>query len=106
VPKGAMNGTCRLACLSTYPPRQCGIATFTQDLCGAISAEMTEPGGCEIVALNDSAKGYAYPSQVRFEIQQEDPDEYRAAAEFLNVRDGDLLLVQHEYGIDGGDDGQ
>jgi len=67
---------------------------------------MPEPDGCEIVALNDSAKGYAYPSQVRFEVQQEESDEYRAAAEFLNIRGGDLLLVQHEYGIYGGEDGK
>jgi len=67
---------------------------------------MAVPDGCEIIALNDSAEGYAYPPQVRFEIQQEDPDEYRAAAEFLNIRGGELLLIQHEYGIYGGDDGK
>ena len=106
MPTGAKNGNRRLACLSTYPPRQCGIATFTQDLCNAIAAEMPAPGGCEIVALNDTAKSYAYPSQVCFEIQQEDPDDYRTAAEFLNIRGSDLLLVQHEYGIYGGDDGK
>ena len=94
-----------LACVATYPPRRCGIATFTYDLCNAISSELGSPDSCQVVAINDMPEGYGYNSQVRFEIQQEDIIGYTRAADFLNIRRVDLMLVQHEFGIFGGDDG-
>jgi glycosyltransferase involved in cell wall biosynthesis len=95
----------RLACVATYPPRQCGIATFSYDLCGAISAEIASPDNCQVVALNDLPEGYAYDGRVRFEILKEDISDYRRAADFLNIRRVDVMLVQHEFGIFGGDYG-
>lgn len=96
----------RVACLGTYVPRRCGIATFSHDLCTAISQELGADGGCQIIAMNDPASDHDYPPCVRFEVQQEDPTSYRQASYFLNHRRIDLLLVQHEYGIYGGPDGE
>jgi len=95
----------QIACVGTYVPRQCGIATFTHDLCEAICAEAKRPDACQVIAMNDGPGGYSYPSRVRFEVRQEEPSDYRLAADFVNIHAADVLLVQHEYGIFGGDAG-
>ncbi len=91
----------RLAFVGNYLPRQCGIATFTTDLCEAIA---TEYGGTTCIALpvNDVEGGYAYPARVRFELAEKDIDSYRRAADFLNINNVDVTCLQHEYGIFGG----
>jgi len=91
----------RIAVLGNYLPRQCGIATFTTDLCEAIS---TEYGSARLFAVpvNDTESGYAYPPRVRLVLQQDDLSSYEHAAEFLNFTNFDLVCLQHEYGIFGG----
>ena len=93
-----------VALIGSYPPRQCGIATFTADLAAAI-LENKPKIDCFIVALNDRAEGYEYPDAVRFQISQDNLSEYRLAANFLNLRDPDVVCLQHEYGIFGGQRG-
>ncbi len=91
----------RIAFVGNYLPRQCGIATFTTDLCEAVAAAAPETT-CFAVPINDRPEGYAYPPRVRFEILEEDLTAYRRAAEFLNINDVDVVCLQHEYGIFGG----
>ena len=91
----------RIAFIGNYLPRQCGIATFTTDLCEAIAAENSEKT-CIAVPVNDIEGGYAYPSRVRFELTERDIDSYRRAADFLNINNVDLVCLQFEYGIFGG----
>ncbi len=91
----------RIAILGNHLPRQCGIATFTTDLSGAIAAEFSS-ADCFVVAMNDAGKRYAYPPRVRFEVAERDIASYRAAAGFLNANEIDVVSVQHEYGIFGG----
>lgn len=94
----------RIGFIGTYQPRQCGIATFTTDILEAISAEY-EDISCIALPINDVETGYAYPPQVRFEIAEQDADSYRRAADFLNINHVDLVSLQHEYGIFGGQSG-
>ncbi len=94
----------RVAVIGNYLPRKCGIATFTTDLCNALSKE------CEdltvlALAVNDHERGYDYPSMVAFEIQQYSITSYRRAADFINQNDIDVVCLQHEYGIFGGSTG-
>jgi glycosyltransferase involved in cell wall biosynthesis len=91
----------RIAVVGNYLPRQCGIATFTTDLCAAISAEY---GTARLLALpvNDSEAGYDYPARVRWSLAQDDIKSYENAAEFLNFNNIDMVCLQHEYGIFGG----
>lgn len=96
----------RFAAIGTFVPRQCGIATFANDLCAAICEELQDENACQYLALNDRSEGYSYPSRVRFELRQEQPADYRLAADYINIRNLDLLLVQHEYGIFGGPSGR
>jgi glycosyltransferase involved in cell wall biosynthesis len=91
----------RIAVIGNYLPRQCGIATFTTDLCAAISAEY---GTARLLALpvNDTEQGYDYPARVRWSLAQDDVTSYQEAAEFLNFNNIDMVCLQHEYGIFGG----
>ena len=91
----------RIAIIGNYLPRQCGIATFTTDLCDAVSNEY---GTERLFALpvNDPDSEYVYPERVRFELTEEKLSSYGDAAEFLNFTNVDLVCVQHEYGIFGG----
>jgi len=91
----------RIAFIGNYLPRQCGIATFTTDLCEAIAAEHGDTT-CIAVPVNDIEGGYAYPDRVRFELTEKDIESYRRAADFLNINGVDLVCLQFEYGIFGG----
>lgn len=84
--------------LSTYPPRACGIATFTQDLIHALEKEC----GCTpgVVAINDGA--YEYPPEVKMTLNQYDPNSYLEIAQQINVSGAELLMIEHEFGIYGG----
>jgi hypothetical protein len=91
----------RIAVIGNYLPRHCGIATFTTDLCSALSAEY---GTARLLALpvNDTEEGYDYPARVRWSLAQDDVTSYHQAAEFLNFNNVDMVCLQHEYGIFGG----
>ena len=91
----------RIAVIGNYLPRHCGIATFTTDLCSAISAEY---GTARLLALpvNDTDEGYDYPARVRWTLVQDDVRSYQDAAAFLNFNNIDMVCLQHEYGIFGG----
>jgi len=91
----------RIAFVGDYLPRQCGIATFTADLCEAIAACSPE-AHCFALAVNDTEDGYDYPPRVRFELLENDVASYRRAADFLNMNNVDVVCIQHEYGIYGG----
>ena len=91
----------QIAFIGDYVPRQCGIATFTHDLCEAVAAACPE-AHCIVGAVNDRREGYAYPPRVRFEFHERDLDSYRRAADFLNINNIEVLCVQHEFGIYGG----
>ncbi len=91
----------RIAVIGNHLPRQCGIATFTTDLCAAIAAEY---GTARLLALpvNDTEEGYNYPARVRWSLTQDDAKSYQDAADFLNFNNIDMVCLQHEYGIFGG----
>jgi glycosyltransferase involved in cell wall biosynthesis len=91
----------QIAFIGDYVPRQCGIATFTHDLCEAVAAASPE-ANCIVGAVNDRREGYAYPPRVRFDFHERDLDSYRRAADFLNINNVEVLCVQHEFGIFGG----
>ena len=100
--KGSAHSTInRIGFIGNYLPRQCGIATFTTDLCEAIAAEY-DGTTCIALPVNDIEAGYPYPARVRFELTEKDIDSYRRAADFLNINSVDLVCLQHEYGIFGG----
>lgn len=95
----------KIAVIGNYSPRQCGIATFTTDLSQAIARELTIEENLINVAMDDTPEGYNYPSQVKFRVRQNVQPDYFWAADYLNANQYDVAIVQHEYGIFGGEDG-
>jgi glycosyltransferase involved in cell wall biosynthesis len=94
----------RVAFIGNSLPRQCGIATFTTHLQQAVAQSYPETDTC-IVAMTDHLNMYAYPAAVRFEINDSTIEEYAAAAGFLNAGKYDVVCLQHEFGIFGGESG-
>jgi glycosyltransferase involved in cell wall biosynthesis len=94
--------------ISTYPPRECGIATFTQDLF-KYCQKILGPGiRCKIAAMNVSPLDtYNYPPEVSWEIDQDSHGDYVKLADAVN-EDKNItgVILQHEYGIFGGVDGE
>src|SRR6266536_5710400 len=91
----------RIAFIGSYLTRQCGIATFTYDLRGAVAGQYQD-SECIVVPVNDLAEGYDYPEEARFELVEQDLESYERAADFLNFSDTEVVCLQHEYGIYGG----
>src|SRR6267154_1013320 len=96
----------KLAYIGTYPPRECGIGTFTKDLLHSMvrNAEPKENHGF-VVAMNDYEQVYLYPEEVKLIIQQEQQGDYLEAANFINLSGADLCILEHEFGIFGGQNG-
>jgi glycosyltransferase involved in cell wall biosynthesis len=91
----------KIAFLSTYPPRECGLATFTEDLVNAMDkTSLIEPS---IIAVANSEE--YVDSRVKFIVNQQDRSSYLKAAFWANHH-VDLLIIEHEYGIFGGDSGE
>ena len=90
----------RIAVLGNHTPRQCGIATFTDDLAQALAQDRPDVDVL-VVAMNDGHT-YAYPARVQLTVEQDDLAAYEAAADALNALQIDALSVQHEFGIFGG----
>jgi glycosyltransferase involved in cell wall biosynthesis len=94
----------RVAYLSTYPPRECGIATFTKDLIDAIDV-LNEFRPSTIIAVNEKETIYDYNRRVKWQIERDCVDDYVQAARFVNSSDVDLVNIQHEFGLFGGEYG-
>ncbi len=96
----------RIGLLASYPPRRCGIATFTHDLWQAFQRVNGDGPDPVVIAMNTPAAiGLEYPDEVRFEVNREVHRDYRQAAHFVNTSDIDVLCVQLEFGLFGGEAG-
>ena len=95
----------RVAHVSTLTPRACGIATFTRDLALAL-----EHGGLiarnVFVAVEEDGVSREYDSKPVCIIWQNNEPSYQEAARLLNRSDLDVIHLEHEYGIYGGDWGE
>jgi glycosyltransferase involved in cell wall biosynthesis len=94
----------RIGYFSTYPPRECGIANFTKDLIDSIY----DLDGLKhsIIAINEKGALYDYDRRVKFKIDRDDAEDYVKAAEYVNSSNIKVLIVQHEFGLYGGEYGE
>lgn len=99
-----MTSPLKIAFIGNSLPRRCGIATFTSDLQDAVSAARPRAESM-IVAMNDRGQSYAYPTVVRVQIRDDEPEDYLRAADELNSGHFDAVSLQHEFGIFGGEAG-
>jgi glycosyltransferase involved in cell wall biosynthesis len=94
--------------LGTYPPRECGIATFTKDLTTAIHQRLPENINYQIFATNNNGVNtYNYPKKVTFQISDTEIDDYIKAAKIINESEKiKLVNIQHEFGLFRGEWGE
>ena len=93
-----------VAFLGNSLPRRCGIATFTTDLQQAIAATGAT-SDTAVVAMTDEGRDYHYPPVVRLQVHDQKVEDYERAARFLNAQQFEVVSLQHEFGIFGGDAG-
>lgn len=86
--------------ISSYPPRECGIATFSQDLLTALHNKFAQSFSLSVCALEAAQEKHDYPSEVRYVLDTSEPQSYQALADAVN-RDSriKLVLLQHEFGF-------
>ncbi|MBY9005996.1 MAG: glycosyltransferase [Candidatus Lokiarchaeota archaeon] len=94
--------------IGTFPPRECGIATFTRDLMYAMDNKFTPSIKSKIVLLRKDDSDIVYNNKdVLFEIIDKDRSSYIEAAEYINsIKKIKLVCIQHEFGIFGGEYGE
>lgn len=93
----------KIAFIATYPPRECGIGTFTQSLANAMNNNNLNE--IIVIAMTDNNEEYTYSPEVKFRIRQEQQEDYLMAADFINKSDIDICILEHEFGIFGGQSG-
>ncbi|MBS3168718.1 glycosyltransferase [Candidatus Woesearchaeota archaeon] len=93
--------------MGTYPPRECGIATFTKDLTESINKKLPKKLTTKVLAINKNGTNiYNYPKEVMFQISDNDIQDYIDTAHKLNSEEKiKLVCIQHEFGIFGGEYG-
>ncbi len=99
------NKDLKILYISSFLPRECGIATFCDNMIREINN--IDPNlQQKVVAVDDpSMKGLEYPAMVRWQFRQEDLDDYKRTADYINESGADVVCLQHEYGLYGGFDG-
>ena len=85
--------------LTSYPPRECGIATFSQDLVQALNRQFSQSFVLKIAAV-ETEKASSYPKEVAYSLNTNVKQSYGKLAATLNAdADISLLVVQHEFGF-------
>ena len=94
----------QIAVLGSYPPRACGIATFTADVAAAL--EQHSGQSTKIIAINEPGAVRSYSKNVISCLQQDNPASYLDIAAAVARSNVKLVNIQHEYGLFGGEDGE
>lgn len=101
-----LNSRKKMLIISSYPPRQCGIATFTEDIIHSIATVFGDSLPIEVCALESNHNHFNYPNEVSYVLQTSELEEYRNLADKINARtDIGLVCIQHEFGLFGGEYG-
>ena len=93
----------KIAYIATYPPRECGIGTFTENLFKSMLTQKEHEGF--VVAMNDNDLSYKYPKEVKATIRQDYQEDYLKAVKYINLSGADVCILEHEFGIFGGQSG-
>jgi polysaccharide biosynthesis protein PslF len=90
--------------VSSYIPKPCGVATYTKDLTTAIN-ELNPKNLAEILAVTPDGHEYEYPWEVKYRIRQKEIGDYVSAAHYINQSGAQVVHLQHEFGLFGGNVG-
>lgn len=98
----------KFAFIGTYPPRECGIGAFTNHLFNSVLVHRGDKNPEDsgfVIAMNDNDLAYEYQEEVKLTIRQEYQQDYLRAAKFVNLSGADICILEHEFGIYGGQSG-
>jgi len=86
--------------VSSYPPRVCGIATYSSDLIRSIKDKFSSSINVTVCALEPAESDYSYPAEVKYRLDTSLDGEYqKLAAKINNDKAINLVLFQHEFGL-------
>jgi len=86
--------------ITSYPPRECGIATYSQDLVRALDNKFSDTFSLKVCALESDNAVHAYPDEVKYTLNTNDLPRYAELAHDINGdKNIQLVLVQHEFGF-------
>lgn len=95
----------RMIFLGSYPPRECGIATFTKDVVDSFCSLYKT--NAAVIAIDDLQNASRmYPEEVIDQLHQSDRESYVNIARRINDHPAEILNIQHEYGLFGGKSGE
>ncbi len=95
--------------ITSYPPRECGIATYSHDLLHAWQQQFNQSFSVKVCALeNGEATGaYVYPNEVKYILHTDNLKQYYHLADSINNDENlQIIMVQHEFGLYGGVNGE
>ncbi len=96
----------KICFLSNFPPKECGIATFTKDLVYAMNKKYNPLLKSKVIALNENESFYNYDNRVIMQVNKDDIEDYITTAKKINdSKDIKLVCIQHEFGLFGGEHG-
>ncbi|MCX8482606.1 MAG: glycosyl transferase family 1, partial [Crocinitomicaceae bacterium] len=86
--------------VSSYPSRECGLATFSNDIVNAVANVFGDTLPIEVCALENEGQQFEYNDEVKYTLSTSNIDDYRLVAEKINERnDIGLVCIQHEFGL-------
>ncbi|MFZ4106268.1 hypothetical protein [Flavobacterium sp.] len=92
--------------ITSYPPRECGIATYSQDLRTAIQEKFGHSVSLQVCALETNESNFVYPAEVKYTLQTQEEEQYVLLAKKINAdKNIKMIFLQHEFGLFGGDYG-
>ncbi|TDD75511.1 glycosyltransferase [Flavobacterium caseinilyticum] len=90
----------KMLVVSSYPPRECGLATFSNDIVNAVNNVFGDTLPIEVCALQNSEQHFDYNDEVNYILPVDSLEDYRLVAEKINERDDiALVCIQHEFGL-------
>lgn len=89
-----------ILCITTYPPRQCGIATFSDDLIQSIHQKFGESYSMKVCAIESTSEQHTYNDIVKYKLNTSEKAAFRSLADAIN-KDCEIeaVLIEHEFGL-------
>lgn len=98
--QGHMDENTEILFITSYPPRECGIATYSQDLIRELNNKFSSSLSIKVCALESGVLNQTYPSEVKYTLNTSQADEYAKLAVRINNDDKiKIVLIQHEFGF-------
>lgn len=86
--------------ITSYPPRECGIATYSSDLIKALNNKFNDSFKIGICPLESETEKHNYPDEIKFVLNTDQPDGFIQLAKTINDNaDIRMVMIQHEFGF-------